>query len=1264
MWKLRFAPTVDLIHAPAQDPHFIIPMKNWKSFSRLILLFALLTVLLAGVSAPVNAAPKSANSYLDVVISEVAWGGTAANSADEWIELYNKTNSAILLSGWTLTAEDGDPSIALSGTIPANGYYLLESGDDSTISNIKADQIYSGSLSNSGEVLKLKDNAPTPNIIDTANSDDGDWDAGSGGTGGSCSTGAYCSMERNMTALDPDTWTYGTATTYGKDANSNLLKGTPMNSQLDLSLVMTLENATPTIGSNVKFTVTVSNNGTYDATNVSVKDVFPTAGLINPTYNPSAGTSYDLGSGIWTIDTLTNSSPASLEFNAQVSASGVKTNRAEIVGVDQFDPDSTPNNSVVTEDDYAVKKLEIPVASTLNITNTVNNPSPAVGTNIIFTIVVENPASSLSNATNVNVDAKLPTGLNYISYSSTSGTYNGSSGIWFIGDLNKNASATINITAKVITSTPPPYSATVTSDEFLPSVATVSINDPLSGEADLSLTQSAYTPSTTAGNAILTITVTNNGPDNATSVDVKDLLPAGLSYVSASAPAGTSYSNITGIWTVGTLSNSGAGATKTLKITVKASVSGTSTNNFAEVWNSDQYDPDSTPANGDRGEDDEASEDVLVSDLSLTESVDLSATTAIFTIRVSNSGPDNATGVNVKTSLPSLTSAYTFSSYGSTQGTYNQDSGIWNVGSLADGANASLTITTNIVGILSVNWVEISSSDQVDPDSVPENNSRTEDDDASAPAADLSLTHSVNNPNPDVGASVIFTITVINAGAGGTTNVQVKDILPSGLTYVSNDRGTAYTSNTGIWAVGALDGSGPGRSKTINITAKVSANGIKTNWAEVWKSDSTDPDSRPGNGSTTEDDDASASITSYRSIVINEIAWAGTAASHDDQWIELYNPSTASIDISGWTLKSASGSINITLAGVIRPREYFLLERDDNDTVKDITADQIYIGALSSGGEFLTLNDSSSNFIDTANKEGSTNPTNGWPKGVFSSTRGSMERQGVTTENDRTWATNLGNPKNGLDAKGGFIYGTPRRINSIGDGTGSFGTPVPFQTPTPSYRLTGRPIINEFLSRPGFDWNQDGRVDVFDEFIEIKNIGLVDININNWILDDEANLGSDPYRIPSMTLKPGERKVFYGLTTNILLGDGGDTVRLLNNSGLVMDSYTYTIVKVEDQSTCRLPDEGGFVFGEWLTDCIPTPNLANTREGDVPSMPGGEALGPATCDLPDTLPIDFLFAECRGYGVNIWSAFYWDHLGWLGEMLIPKNASKWDTFVK
>jgi hypothetical protein len=392
-----------------------------------------------------------------------------------------------------------------------------------------------------------------------------------------------------------------------------------------------------------------------------------------------------------------------------------------------------------------------------------------------------------------------------------------------------------------------------------------------------------------------------------------------------------------------------------------------------------------------------------------------------------------------------------------------------------------------------------------------------------------------------------------------------------------------------------------------------------------------------------------------RTVIINEIAWAGTSSSYsNDEWIELYNPGATSINITGWRLRSFTDSTpNILLSGTIPPGGYFLLEQGSDNVVSDIKADQIYTGNLSNSGEALFLLDGSGRIIDTANGNGGS-----WPAGS-SFTYGTMERNSSSADSDSNWHTNTGAKRNGKNANNGDILGTPKASNSVSP------TATPTVAPTQPLApvvIPPRPILNEILARPGFDWNQDGRIDTFDEFIEIKNIAPADLNLSGWRLDDGLNEGSNPYTLPNITLRPGQRIALYTSQTNILLSDGGDTVRLLDPGGKVYDIFTYSIARTADHSFCRLPD-GTPTDSAWADDCIPTPNLTNTREGMVPVMPGGNPESPV-CQLPDTIPADFLLAECHGYGANIWNSYYWDQPGWQGRRYLPDNFSKWESFIE
>ncbi len=196
-----------------------------------VFLFALLQwASIKPVSANVSAAAR------DVEINEVAWMGTSTSANDEWVELVNTTASPVDLTGWTLAAGDGTPSISLSGSIPAGGYFLLERTDDTTVPSVAADLIYTGALGNDGEQLFLRDD--TAAVIDEVDSSAG-WFSGQ--------AEARVPMLRVDTAVsgnDPDNWTYnprcGSATNSAGVSHTCILTETVVGVDLDYSVYFNL----------------------------------------------------------------------------------------------------------------------------------------------------------------------------------------------------------------------------------------------------------------------------------------------------------------------------------------------------------------------------------------------------------------------------------------------------------------------------------------------------------------------------------------------------------------------------------------------------------------------------------------------------------------------------------------------------------------------------------------------------------------------------------------------------------------------------------------------------------------------------------------------------------------------------------------------------------------------------------------------------------------------------------------------------------------
>ena len=192
-------------------------------------------------------------------------------------------------------------------------------------------------------------------------------------------------------------------------------------------------------------------------------------------------------------------------------------------------------------------------------------------------------------------------------------------------------------------------------------------------------------------------------------------------------------------------------------------------------------------------------------------------------------------------------------------------------------------------------------------------------------------------------------------------------------------------------------------------------------------------------------------VAAAPTIVINEIAWAGTAASSNDEWIELYNAGDATVDLAGWQLRAADGSPTIALSGSLAPGEFLLLERSDDQTVADIAAAIIYSGALNNQGERLELLDAQGQVVDAVNADGGP-----WPAGSAGPDFRSMERIDPTAPAvDGNWASNDGVRRCGHDAAGNPINGTPGAANSTLAGPSP--TEMPTVAPSPSPTFTDTP---------------------------------------------------------------------------------------------------------------------------------------------------------------------------------------------------------------
>ncbi len=339
----------------------------------------------------------------------------------------------------------------------------------------------------------------------------------------------------------------------------------------------------------------------------------------------------------------------------------------------------------------------------------------------------------------------------------------------------------------------------------------------------------------------------------------------------------------------------------------------------------------------------------------------------------------------------------------------------------------------------------------------------------------LTLTKTVNTEEASVGDTLIYTYTIENTGKVTITDLVLTD---DRLGNIPLPRNVLL----------------PGESITVTVTYTVTEDdlpGPLTNHAYV---------TGQGPGGEVRSDESTVSVTingvaggggavssasaCNGKVIISEVAWAGTPADPDAEWIELENLGETPVDLTGWKIgwypKGADPSDKdvwtwIDLSGVISPspaspcanahhrphivfvkepgndlawkvidmswwvagkdgnegRGFYILERKSDDTVRDVAADLIYDAPLPDNGAVIELVNAHGTVVDTANAGDSP----GWAAGN-SHTKATMERTDpLGPDTSENWHTNPGILVYGTDSAGDRLAATAGKPNSPDLGT-------------------------------------------------------------------------------------------------------------------------------------------------------------------------------------------------------------------------------------
>ena len=562
-------------------------------------------------------------------------------------------------------------------------------------------------------------------------------------------------------------------------------------------------------GDIIHYIITVTADGSSDSLNVNLRDILDNKLLdINSAkYSINGGILSDFNGNIYLGNMLTGTA-VTVDIWAKVLSSADRDvfNLVNVTS-DEHPEGNTSNVSVhVRIVDLAVDKL-------------VNNSVPKYLDMIEYTIVVVNNGPDKSF--NVTVGDLLPDGVKFIS---SNGQYNPDTGVWFVGDLDANESATLKIVVQVIkvgniinnvnvTGTGHDTNLTNNNDS-------VSVSVPES--VLLNITKVANSTIIVAGeNVGYTVTVTNYGPSVATNVVLKDIFNSKELLNLQYSLNGKDWFNYNESVSLGDI-NAGADVTVYFRAKVNGSVRG-------DVLNIVNITTGVDDARGNFT----ANETVNVianTTLAVIKDAEIKALnpgdTAHFVITVIADGSSDSLNVKLEDILDAGLLDVKSATYRINGGNLTNYTQIISLGNMHTGSKIVVDI---YAAILSTTGQDIFNCVNVTSDEHPEGN--TSNTTIHVNIADLEIIKIVNNATPNYGDEITYTITVRNNGPDNSTNIKVSEVLADNFKFISANTTKGYYDLTnGVWAVGNLTNN---ETAKLVITVKIIKTGFIQNNVSV-----------------------------------------------------------------------------------------------------------------------------------------------------------------------------------------------------------------------------------------------------------------------------------------------------------------------------------------------------------------------------------------------------------------------------------------------